>query len=155
MKSDNLELDAIRDQQTACDSIGRAFILSSVLASIATFSLGLDSLSSILLADPPSGQQSPSPNRGEDLSLQLLPKRVGNMIRTDQTLLRLGTRASHTMRSHRQGTLQRSACEPVCISYTSLIRRLTNSGPAIGIQGSNTHARIKRSCTPLTTSDTS
>ncbi|OLB46602.1 hypothetical protein AUI07_03500 [archaeon 13_2_20CM_2_53_6] len=54
-----------------------------MLASIASFSLGLDSLSSILLADPPSGQQSPSPNRGEDLSLQLLPKRVGNMIRTD------------------------------------------------------------------------
>src|SRR5207249_12187211 len=83
VKSDNLELDAIRDQQTACDSIGRAIILSSVLASIATFSLGLDSLSSILLADPPSGQQSPSPNRGEDLSLQLLPTRVGNMIRAD------------------------------------------------------------------------
>jgi len=105
VKSDNLELDAIRDQQTACDSIGRAFILSSVLASIATFSLGLDSLSSILLADPPSGQQSPSPNRGEDLSLQLLPKRVGNMIRTDHlssVLVRvLLTQADSTNKAHR------------------------------------------------------
>src|SRR5205809_7929133 len=87
-----------------CVYTRRAFILSSVLALFATCSLGLDSRSSIQLADHLFGQQSPSPNRGEDLSLHLLPKRVGNMIRTDHlssVLVRvLLTQADSTNKAH-------------------------------------------------------